>query len=249
MSKTFKALMKAAKDKRMGPEEKGAFYLRPHYKHRLPLSSKHIPGISEEYHRLKHSLASKLSGDTGRAILFCSSNNGEGTSTVLNNFAVTLAAGGSSVLIVDANLRNPTAHISFNLIPRQGFTELIMGKDTLSKIIKTTKVNNLSVITHGVHHSNPSRLFESQAMVAIAEKIKTKAEWILFDFPPVNLYNDAISMAGLMGGVVMVVEADKTRWEVAQRAKRRLEDDGGKILGVILNRRTMHIPDWLYRML
>jgi Mrp family chromosome partitioning ATPase len=72
---------------------------------------------------------------------------------------------------------------------------------------------------------------------------------VLINFPPVNLNNDAISMAGLMGGVVMVVEADKTRWEVAQRAKRRLEDDGGKILGVILNRRTMHIPEWLYRML
>ncbi|MFZ0944113.1 MAG: hypothetical protein WB930_11840 [Syntrophobacteraceae bacterium] len=59
----------------------------------------------------------------------------------------------------------------------------------------------------------------------------------------------AMQIAGLMDGVVLVVEAESTRWEVAGRAKEDLLQADSKLLGVILNRRKMHIPDWLYRTL
>jgi Mrp family chromosome partitioning ATPase len=52
-----------------------------------------------------------------------------------------------------------------------------------------------------------------------------------------------------MDGVVMVVQAEKTRWEVAQSARQRMEHDKVKILGVVLNKRQMHIPEWAYKML
>ncbi len=67
--------------------------------------------------------------------------------------------------------------------------------------------------------------------------------------PPINSYNDSNTLAAKMDGVIMVVEAENTRWEVAQSAKERIESDKVKILGVVLNRRKMYIPDWAYKLL
>jgi len=58
-----------------------------------------------------------------------------------------------------------------------------------------------------------------------------------------------MQIADLMDGVILVVEAEKTRWEVASRAKEDLLQANSKILGVILNRRQFHIPEWLYKTL
>ena len=79
--------------------------------------------------------------------------------------------------------------------------------------------------------------------------MKLQADWVLFDSPPINVYNDASALAAKMDGVVMVVQAENTRWEVAQSAKKKIKNAKVSLLGVILNRRKMHIPDWAYKML
>jgi Mrp family chromosome partitioning ATPase len=79
--------------------------------------------------------------------------------------------------------------------------------------------------------------------------MKTQADWVMFDAPHINSYDDSIALAARVDGVIMVVEAEKTRWEVAEHAKQRVENSNGKILGVILNKRQSHIPDWLYKRL
>jgi Mrp family chromosome partitioning ATPase len=71
-------------------------------------------------------------------------------------------------------------------------------------------------------------------------------DWVLFDAPPVNHFDEGLALSGMVDGVVMVIQAEKTRWEVAQSAKQRLEDSGGRILGVVLNKRKFYIPKWLY---
>ena len=79
--------------------------------------------------------------------------------------------------------------------------------------------------------------------------MKAFADWIIFSCPPVNAYNDAAALAGMVDGVVLVIQAEKTRWEVAQSAKDRLEKAGANILGVVLNDRRHHIPEWIYKRL
>ncbi|NOQ87098.1 MAG: capsular biosynthesis protein, partial [Deltaproteobacteria bacterium] len=119
----------------------------------------------------------------------------------------------------------------------------------LEEIVKETPISNLSVITGGIPHTSPSSIFESSSLDALIEQMKTRADWVLFDSPPINSYNDSRTLATKMDGVVMVVQAEKTRWEVAQSARQRMESDKVKILGVVLNKRQMHIPEWAYKML
>ena len=253
MGKTFEALIKAEKQKIIDPEEIRALDLtlhpHPQPKPPVPVSFDIPPQIVEGYLKMKRTLLSTSPGKKIKTILFSSSTAGEGTSTVLFNFAITLASGGDTVLVVDANLRNPILHGLFNLEKKNGFTELVLGNRTLQEVIKGTRINNLSVITSGTPHPNPSSLFASKSLDTLTEQMKSHADWVLFDSPPINSYSDSSTFAEKIDGVVMVVHAEKTRWEEAQSAKEQIETGKVKILGTILNRRKMHIPDWAYKRL
>jgi len=249
MGKTFEALMRAEKQKLIGPEEIKALDLKLHPQPPVPVSFDIPSHIVEGYLKMKRTLLSTTPGVKIKTILFSSSTGGEGTSTVLINFAITLASGGDTVLVVDANLRNPILHGVFNLEKKGGFTELVLGNRTLEEVIKETQVNNLSVITSGTPHANPSSLFESKLLDTLIGQMKAHADWVLFDSPPINSYSDSSTFAEKIDGVVMVVQAEKTRWEEAQSAKEQIETGKVKILGTILNRRNMYIPDWAYKRL
>jgi len=249
MGKTFEALMKAEAEKQqqdigLKPPDQGL------YPKRYP--PKKLNGSStmvEEYYRMKLRIEAATGYKTIKALVFSSSQQSEGTSTVVMSFAKVVASAGESVLLVDANLRSPSLHQAFNLEQNRGLSDLLQGKSSVIDVIKKTQVPNLSLITCGSTHSNPFALFLTDSIDAILASIKEQAGWVLFDAPPLNSYNDAISLAMKTDGVVLVVEAEKTRWEVAQKVRRQLDEGGIRILGAILNRRRMYIPDWAYNRL
>ena len=72
---------------------------------------------------------------------------------------------------------------------------------------------------------------------------------IICDLPPVLEQGPAMQIAGIMDGVVLVVEAEKTRWEVANKARNALLLADSNVIGTILNKRQFHIPEWLYKTL
>ena len=249
MAKTFEALMKAEKEHQMRPEEAKVFDIRPQAQISIPKNYKLPPQVAEEYHRMKQLILNANPDRKIKTVLFSSSREGEGTSTVTRDFAVTLASTGDTVLLVDANVRNPVLHDSFNLEKRTGLTELLTGGNSLNDAIKKTEIPNLSVITSGVPPANASSIFQSKLLDSLLEQLKQQADWVLFDAPPIHSYNDASTLAGKMDGVIMVLQAESTRWEVAQSARERIESEKVKILGAVLNRRKMYIPNWAYKIL
>ncbi len=72
---------------------------------------------------------------------------------------------------------------------------------------------------------------------------------ILIDAPPINTYADAALLGRMSDGLVMILQANQTRLEAAQRAKETLDAAGVPILGAVLNKRTFPIPGFLYRRL
>jgi len=249
MGKTFEALMKAEKESQKRLTEVAAFEPKPFPK-RLGRPEQTIPQqIVEEYQRLKYNLLRTNSGKGIKTLLFTGPSEGEGHSPVLINFAIALASEGDKVLLVDANLRNPSFHHVFNLEKKSGLTDLLYGKSPLLNVVKETQIRHLSVITCGMASSNPGSVFELNALDSHIQEMKAQYDWVLFDSPPINSSNDSIALAPRVDGVIMVVEAEKTRWEVAQSAKQRIESGNGTILGVILNNRRFHIPERIYKAL
>jgi protein-tyrosine kinase len=253
MAKIYEALMKAEEERQKKPDKIIAFE---------PKSDVHKPWTGgderrfkiyrltwEQCGQIKYNILRNTSGKNIRTLLFSSPTQGEGNSTVLINFAMSLAFEGERVLVVDSNLRNPSLHHVFNLEKENGFAELIFGKVALKDVIKETLFDNLFVITCGADQFSPSSVFRSNSLDIRIEEMKRQADWIIFDAPQINSYDDPVTLASRVDGVVMVVEAEKNRWEVAQLAKQRIENGKGKILGVVLNKRQFHIPDWLYKRL
>jgi capsular exopolysaccharide synthesis family protein len=210
---------------------------------------KGISATVEEYRKMKYKILSNGSEKTVKTILFCSSHRGEGNSTVFLNFGQTLAAEGYRVLMVDADLRHPSLHRLFHLEKENGLTDLCFGNSSLENVMKKTMWDNLRVVTGGNAYANPSSVFESEFLGASIEQMKMQGDWVLFDSPPMNSCSDAIALAGKVDGVVLVVESERTRREVALQYKDRLEKSGARILGVVLNKRRFHIPGWVYNRL
>ena len=246
MGKTFEALMQAERERQ---EKLGGNHHAPP-PNDLLLKEFNFPlQIVEEYHRMEYKISNMYPKRKSKAFLFVGPNEGEGNSTVLTHFGITLALGGSRVLLVDTNLRRPSIHRLFDLPVENGFVELILKKCVLEEAIKNTSLQNLQVITSGNNHSESIPALTFSVLDSIIEKMKSKADWILFDGPPIHTSNDAIVLAPKVDGVIIVIKAEKTRWEAAQNARHRIESGKGNIIGVVLNERRFYIPEWLYQRL
>ncbi len=183
------------------------------------------------------------------AVALIGCRSGEGVSTVAGLFArqIVLQSEGR-VLVVDANSSCPSQHSIFGTKLSPGLTDFTMhGRPSLS-CIQSTGMENLDVLSAG--NGTPELCASGlKALAAALPALKHEYSHIIFDLPSVQDRGPAMQIAGLMDGVIMVVEAEKTRWEVANRAKEDLLHANSKILGVILNKKQMHIPDWLYKTL
>lgn len=203
--------------------------------------------VAEEYARMKQKILGFNSGHPEKSLVFCSAGRGEGTSTVLTGFARVLGAAGERVLLVDANLRYPSLHRLFGLQQEQGFSDLAREGTRPDEVIKRTGLKNVAVVTSGAVPAPRCLVLESPHLPGQLAQLKARADWLLFDTPPVTSCHDAVLLSGRAGGVVMVLHAEKTRWEVAQETLQNLQNSGAKIFGVFLNRRRYPIPAWLYK--
>jgi protein-tyrosine kinase len=184
-----------------------------------------------------------------RTLALVSSSRGEGTSTCTANIAKYLACKWDSrVLMVDANLRNPALHELADVDRNGGLAEYLSGSLGLDTVVKKTSIPRLFVITAGAPSEdlNPNRVFETTTVRDRLIPETGSFDFILFDCPPVNLFLEAINVARLCDGVVLVVEGEKTRRQAAQSAQEQLSRANCNILGVFMNKRKFYIPRLLY---
>ena len=213
---------------------------------------KNIPFMVEEFQRIKYRISHLDSDQPLKTILFCSPTRREGNSTLLMHFSQTLAAEGSKVLLIDGNLRNPNLHKALRLDRENGLTELVSNGNPhrgFDNFIKETRLDNLSVITSGSPHPNPGSVLEADYFGTLLNQLKIQWDWILIDGAAITSCSDSTAVASKVDGIVLVIQAEKIRWQAGLEIKSQLENCGGRILGVILNKRRFPIPGWIYRSL
>ena len=168
-----------------------------------------------------------------KTVMVTSTNAEEGKSSVIANLAVTLAQAGRSVLLVDADLRRPSLHTLFGVEQASGLST-VLADPTLELPLQATGVEGLLLLASGVLPPNPSELLASQRMADLVTALSARADYVLFDAPPVVAVTDAAVLASRMDGVLLVLKAAKSKRELAQRAKEQLEKVNARILGVVL---------------
>ena len=191
--------------------------------------------ISEAYRALRTQLQYSKTDDPARTILVSSPGPGEGKSTSVANLAIALAQMGSKVILVDTDLRRPVLHNLFNLSREVGLTNYLVGNEPLTSIVKVTEIENLHMITTGILPPNPSEMIGSKRMREFLQEIKQEFEYVLFDSPPMIAVTDALVLAPLVDGVVVVLRSGKTDRDAALRTFELLQNVRGRALGVLLN--------------
>jgi capsular exopolysaccharide synthesis family protein len=198
----------------------------------ITLTDPRSPG-AEAYRALRTNLMfSSLDQPLG-TLLVTSAAPEEGKSTTLANLAVTLAQGGRSTILVDCDLRRPRQHEIFGLPIAPGLSNAILDKVD-APALQPTGVEGLALLPAGDLPPSPADLLGARRMEALIANLKSRADLVLFDAPPIIAVTDAALLASKLDGVLLVVSAGHTRREHAQRAKALLEKIHVRIVGTVL---------------
>jgi len=200
--------------------------------HLITLTDPRSP-VSEAYRRLRTNLEFASLDKPLRTLLVTSASPDEGKSTTLANLAVSIAQAGRRVILVDSDLRRPRLHEIFGLDNREGLTTAI-GQEGGDIPLQESGVNGLRILPSGPPPDIPADLIASPAMEALIATLREQADIVLFDAPPVVMVTDAAVLASKVDGVLLVINAGRTRREYAQRAKALLERVHARLVGAVL---------------
>ncbi|RJP34562.1 MAG: polysaccharide biosynthesis tyrosine autokinase [Actinobacteria bacterium] len=175
-----------------------------------------------------------LDGGT-RLIMATSSSPEEGKTSVAINLGAALSEMGRKVLVVEADLRRPVLDKLVTEKPRKGITDVIMGSSSLEDAVTETNHENLYVLMSGPKPPNPAELVSSQAMQKLLAELKQRYEYVIVDAPPVLAVSDAIAMAPMVDGVLVVASHNIATRDGARHTMELLGKVETRILGVVIN--------------
>lgn len=202
--------------------------------------------ISEAYRTLRTNVQFTSVDSVNKKIMITSSGPREGKSHTVANLAVSISQAGKSVLVIDADMRNPTQHKLFGLDNAQGLSTALVQDQDYQQYIKETTVPGLMVLTGGPIPPNPAELVGSQRMKRLIEELSGQFDMVLIDTPPVIAVTDASILAQEVDGVILVLASGEINKDYALRAKEQLDKVGAKILGAVLNKADMKTSEYYY---
>jgi non-specific protein-tyrosine kinase len=194
---------------------------------------------AEAYRTLRTNIQFSSLDKPIHTLLVTSTSPDEGKSTTLSNLAVTIAQAEQRVILVDCDLRRPSLHTLFGVPNEQGLTSVILNQGDGELPLHATWVPGLSLLTSGPLPPRPADLLGSRRMEVLIERLRSEADMVLFDTPPVIAVTDAAVLATRLDGVLLVLQAGKTRRDRAREARRQLEKVKANIIGVVLNNARM----------
>lgn len=192
-----------------------------------------------------------LSGpEAPRTVVFCGAEFGYAPSWICARAGEVLAAQVTGpVCTVDANFRVPHVHQCLEVESPLGLTDAMLDVGPVQNFIQQTRSSNLWLLPCGSQVSELGTLLRPDRLKARMADLRAQFDYVLISAQPVHLAVDAVVLSQTSDGVVLVLEANSSRREVAQQVKLTLEAAGVKLLGAVLNNRTFPIPDVVYRKL
>ena len=200
--------------------------------------------VAEAFRVLRTNLQFAAVDKDLKVILVTSSSPNEGKSTVVEYLAQAISQTGKKVMVLDADLISPTLHRYFGIPNQQGLSNLIVGDADSTVFTCLKEYPNLSVITTGPIPPNSSELLGSARMKHLMDRLRREYDVIIMDTPPILPVTDAVVASSLADGVILVVQAGRTRSGEVRHAQEVLEAAHANLLGVVLNRSRHRVNDY-----
>ncbi len=260
MSRTFDALIKAEgasnAQKRRGAQKSRAVNFSPlsvfkGKRRPIKIDFDLEPYVEEQYQKLRLHLLPNAKRAAIKVVMVAATDHGEGGTTTAAILASTLArSANSKILLVDVNLRTPALEEVFEQgdgYKLMGLSDRVLSEAPLDQTIYETDIANLFFMPCGRAVTSPSYVFDNAPIGEMLSALREQFDFIIFDGSPLRDYSESSFLAEKMDGVILVVEAERTKTEVVRKIRKDLESTGVNILGVVLNKKRNYIPDYLER--
>jgi capsular exopolysaccharide synthesis family protein len=189
---------------------------------------------SEAYRGLRTNLLYAQVDAPPKVILVTSPGSREGKSTICANLGATLAQSDRATLVIDCDLRGPTLHRIFGLDDSPNLLDVLAREDGLGEVWQEP-LPKLKVVTGGPTPPNPAELLGSRRFSELLGRASRAFDHVLLDAPPVEFVSDAAILATQADGVLLAMDAQKTRKVALRRTVRDLQLVGANVLGVVVN--------------
>ena len=191
--------------------------------------------LAEAYRSMRTALQFSTEDGAPRQLMVTSSNQAEGKSTTALALAINFAQLGKRVLLIDADMRNPSLHKAMDMVNDRGLSNYLSGEGTREQLIRETSVEGLSLLTAGPTPPSPVDLLMGPKLLRLLDKASEMGfDQVVLDGPPVLGIADAIVLGNQIQSIVFVVRAGMTRKSNIRDALRRLRLAGLMPLGVAL---------------
>ena len=170
-----------------------------------------------------------------RGVVFTSYLPMDGKSTTCVNMAITFAQTGAKILVIDADMRNPTAHELLQVQAGPGLSDKLGGIVQEELCIYRTSVENLFLMPAGTQPPNPTELLLRRSMDELLDTLSPLFDYIFIDAPPIGLVTDAVVLGSKTDGVIFVVNGETTKKEYVRKMQNDLQLAGDNLIGCILN--------------
>lgn len=159
----------------------------------------------------------------------------EGKSTISYHLSMSMAEANVKVLVIDADLRNPTISKHFDLDNKTGLANILNNdckfEDAVCKDVKT----GLDVLLSGPIPKNPSELLSSDNLQNLLDYVKGKYDFVIVDTAPINLVTDSLLFMDKIAGTILVSRYGVTSYNDIKKSIESIDSVNGTIIGAIIN--------------
>lgn len=190
---------------------------------------------AEAYRILRAKIDLQRAHNGAMTVTVVSGGPSEGKTTTLFNLGYVCAHSGMKTLIVDCDFRRHSLNAVLGIDNNYGLADFLLNRAALTDVIKATELENLHVITAGRMPATHMGILNPVKMTEIVQTLKPCYDVILFDAPPILGISDAAVVSHHVDLTLLVIQHRRYPRDVSLRAKRVIEEVGGRLYGVVLN--------------
>lgn len=202
--------------------------------------------FAEAYRSVRTALQFSTDRGVPKVLLVTSPSASEGKSTTAKTLARNFAQLGKRVLLIEADLRNPSLHRAFGMRAETGLSSLLSGAANTSQVVMDTDDERLKVILAGPLPPNPAELLSGSRLLSMLTIAAEKYDQVIIDGPPVLGIADAPILSNIAGGTLLVVQAGETRIKTAQAAIKRLAAARARVIGALITHYDAKVAGYGY---
>ncbi|MEQ8398856.1 polysaccharide biosynthesis tyrosine autokinase [Thalassobaculum sp.] len=201
--------------------------------------------VTQALRRLRTTITLSL-GETeaSRVVLVTSTISSEGKSSVVEGLASLSAQAGRRVLVIDADMQNPTLHSRFGMSNFVGLSEVLTGAVLMDDAVEFDPATGIYFMARGHSVPNPDDLLGSDAMDVLLRTARHQFDLVIIDTAPVSSVGDALIVTPRVDGVLFVVEWERTHREMVIQSLRDIYEIGENVLGLVLTKVDVRIQSF-----